>query len=129
MRNVLRWASGCIVRRYQTVGPRHDPYGRENFSLFLKGREEPIVLRICGLAGFMLTLPNGRSYAIDCVNDHEQTKSAWENLNAICEAETGHTFKFWTEKIWELYEKYSWRNDPEGRATQQMAEDSIRRYI
>jgi hypothetical protein len=88
-----------LIKTDQTIGPRHDPYGRT--TLTMKDHEGNITweLILCGLAGCIFKTKD--MVISDFAGGHL--------FNAVVESITGYDPRFWDYKIWEYQDRAMYR--------------------
>jgi hypothetical protein len=123
-----QWANGTAHRYSETVGPRHDSYGRDIVDLTIKGLDYKITS--CGLAGEFLTLPDRTEIHLaepQMWLGADDRKAQRHRCRANYEAEvvrhTGFESQFWLDTLWGKIELARYKRDPAAYHLQQAIND------
>lgn len=123
----VSWPSGSATYRNQTVGPQHDPYGRDIVDIRIG--EKKFSLISCGLAGEWLEDENGKELARLNDDIFADRKAAYAKWDADVEKITGFTARFWEQVLPNRVYEHRWKSDPEGMELQAAAEAAYAGYM
>lgn len=101
MKKSISLAHGVLYHENTTVGPRHDPYSRDTFTMLDKKGKLTWELVACALAGDIFKTAKGFKIEYHC-NGNKEDGNAFD---AYVEKHTGFPASFWQHKIWEYKER------------------------
>jgi hypothetical protein len=107
----VRWSSGSARWHSETIGPWHDPCGRDVIEISTRGHEFKLVS--CGLAGEYLVKDGEKIIELPLYYGHDEKgrELAIREFNAAVEMETGFEPYFWNYRLVSKIERH--RSDEE----------------